>query len=196
MLSHRSDELTVVGGALRLVPDRYLRLAGNVATFHEYTTALAPSDRPFLPTFSLGVSRQAIARHGGFDERLPRAEDLDFTIRLRRAGYRLQFDPRAAVVHQPSRLTVGGLIDHSILSGQCSIRVRRHYPDAFQMPRFMLRWTVLMALAPGVAVWVAVRAWIDNPDVRRFWLAFPIVVVTRYLWIIGACQALRDDSMS
>ena len=196
MLKHQSDELVLVSGAMHLIPDRYLRLAGNVSTFHEYTTALPASERPFLPTFSLGVSRLAVARQGGFDERLLRAEDLDFTIRLKRAGYQLIFDPSAAIVHRPSRLTVGGLIDHSILSGQCSIRVRRHYPDAFQMPRIMLEWQILLIGAPAVAVWVTAQAWTRNPDVRRFWSALPVVVLTRYLWIIGACQALREDTKS
>jgi glycosyltransferase involved in cell wall biosynthesis len=195
MLCHRMDERVIVGGAMRIVPDRYLRLAGNISTFHEFTAALASSDRPYLPTFSLGVPRQAIARFGGFDERLTRAEDLDFTIRMRRAGYRLRFDACATVVHWPQWISVGGLIDHSIRSGRCSIRVRRHYPDAFRMPRFLLQWPVLLACAPLIAAGVAVRAWTRNRDVRKFWPVLPIVFLTRYLWIIGACQTLRQNSV-
>jgi GT2 family glycosyltransferase len=196
MLANLVEDRVIVSGAIRIVPDQYLRLAGNVSTFNEYTSGLPASGRLFLPTFSLGLHRRVISLHGGFDERLPRAEDLDFTIRMQQAGYRLRFEPAAAVVHRSQRVTWSGLIDHSILSGQCSIQVRRRYPDSFGMPQLLLHWPLLMVLAPVLALSVAARALMRNPDVRKYWLALPIVATTRFLWIIGACQYLREDSPS
>src|SRR5262249_25749134 len=92
-----SDKRTIVSWAIHIVPDQYFRVAGNIASFHEFTSALSPGERRYLASFSLGVPRIAFEKVGGFDERFPISggEDLDLTIRLGRAGYRLLFIPTA-----------------------------------------------------------------------------------------------------
>jgi succinoglycan biosynthesis protein ExoA len=50
----------------------------------------------------LGVMRRSVLEEiGGFDESLRRGEDWDLNLRIRRAGYRVWFDPALAVTYWP-----------------------------------------------------------------------------------------------
>lgn len=194
-LRHRGARRAVVG-AIAIVSDTYLRRAGNVASFHEFTSALPPSSRPFLASFSLGVPRRAFEDVGSFDEDVPKSggEDLDWTIRLRRAGYELQFDPSIVVVHCPTRVTLRGLVRHAFQAGENSIRVRRRYPEAFAAPAFLYHWPILLGLAPVLSVAVVLRALRRNPDVRRNGPTFPMFLVSRLAWCVGAAACLHLEA--
>lgn len=52
-----------------------------------------------LPTCNASVRRTVAIAVGGFDERMKRLEDSDFSIRMRKAGRRATYDPGAALVH-------------------------------------------------------------------------------------------------
>ena len=50
----------------------------------------------------LGVMRRSVLEEiGGFDESLRRGEDWDLNLRIRRAGYRVWFDPSLSVTYWP-----------------------------------------------------------------------------------------------
>lgn len=50
----------------------------------------------------LGVFRRAVLEEvGGFDESIRRGEDWELNLRIRRAGYRVWFDPTLSVVYWP-----------------------------------------------------------------------------------------------
>ena len=50
----------------------------------------------------LGVFRRAVLQEvGGFDESIRRGEDWELNLRIRRAGYRVWFDPSLSVVYWP-----------------------------------------------------------------------------------------------
>lgn len=182
-----------VSGAIHVVPDDYLCRAGNVASFHEFTRSLPPSPRPFLPTFSLGVPRRAVEEIGLFDETLPKSggEDLDWTIRLRRVGYELRFDPSISVVHRPDRSTLRGFTRHAFRAGENSIRVRQRYPEVFTMPGLLYQWPYLLALSPALALAVIIRAAWRNPDVRSNWPTLPLFALSRIAWCVGGAARLK-----
>ena len=57
----------------------------------------------FICACAMLVSRQAWQEIGGFDELLFRsAEDVDWSLRARRAGYRLLYEPEAVIWHRES----------------------------------------------------------------------------------------------
>ena len=95
----------VVGGAVALAGANYWAQSDNVSMFHEFVPGLPAGARFLLPTLNLSVRRQVFESVGGMDESFPgaAAEDADWTIRIRRAGYRLWFDPAAVVAHSPAR---------------------------------------------------------------------------------------------
>jgi GT2 family glycosyltransferase/SAM-dependent methyltransferase len=63
----------------------------------------APRSMDFICACAMLVSRHAWQEVGGFDELLFRsAEDLDWSLRARRAGYRLLYEPGAVIWHRES----------------------------------------------------------------------------------------------
>ena len=192
LLSHLREERVAVSGAIRVTADHFYRVAGNIASFHEFTTAMPAGERPFLATYSLALPRRCFDEVGWFDERLPRSggEDLDFTIRMRRAGYRLHFDPSAVVIHCPNRTTFLSMMRHAFLAGGNSIRVRRRYPTDFAMPAWLFHWSLMLACSPFLAYAATVRAALRNRDVRAHWATLPLMLMSRFSWCLGACYVL------
>lgn len=62
----------------------------------------APRDVKFITFAAVALRRQALERVGLFDEGYHPAyfEDADLCVRLRRAGYRIRYEPRATLVHR------------------------------------------------------------------------------------------------
>jgi GT2 family glycosyltransferase len=54
-----------------------------------------------LSTSNLILRREVAEQTGSFDTALTMCEDRDFTSRARKLGFRLQYEPRALVVHYP-----------------------------------------------------------------------------------------------
>ncbi len=61
-----------------------------------------PHDVEFVTFAAVALRRQALERIGLFDEGYRPAyfEDVDLCVRLRRAGYRIRYEPRATLVHR------------------------------------------------------------------------------------------------
>lgn len=135
----------VVGGMLefdRLNPSR-LGSWGRIAV-----TGLPSkfSHRVFVPSGNLGVRRQVLVELDGFDEALPRSEDVDFSWRAVAAGRRLAFAPEA-IVHCRRRATFGALFQQGRADAACDPELLRRHAHAGA------RWTVrdLVREAGGVA---------------------------------------------
>lgn len=62
----------------------------------------APRDVEFVTFAAVALRRQALERVGLFDEGYRPAyfEDVDLCVRLRRAGYRIRYEPRATLTHR------------------------------------------------------------------------------------------------
>jgi lipopolysaccharide/colanic/teichoic acid biosynthesis glycosyltransferase/glycosyltransferase involved in cell wall biosynthesis len=59
----------------------------------------------FIDTYSAAYRKDVFLQNGGFDERFlnPAVEDIEFSFRLARKGYRLLFEPKATVFHYHDR---------------------------------------------------------------------------------------------
>jgi lipopolysaccharide/colanic/teichoic acid biosynthesis glycosyltransferase/GT2 family glycosyltransferase len=82
----------------------------------------------FIDTFSAAYRKEVFLQNGGFDEtfRNPAVEDIEFSFRLARKGYRMVFEPLATVFHQHDRSLMEYLV--------------RKYKIGF-WGAYMLRWT-------------------------------------------------------
>ncbi len=118
----------------------------------------------FIDTFSAAYRKEVFLQNGGFDETFknPAVEDIEFSFRLARKGYRMVFMPSATVFHQHDR--------------DLKEYLHRKYKIGF-WGAYMLRWTserflrdthtaptqrieiILMALLlvclPFIAIWPA-----------------------------------------
>lgn len=82
----------------------------------------APRDVEYITFAAIALRRQALEHVGLFDEGYHPAyfEDVDLCVRLRRAGYRIRYEPQATLVHreatsQRDRLTRSALFHHGRL---------------------------------------------------------------------------------
>lgn len=83
----------------------------------------------FLPLVSgahLAVRRDVFLRLGGFDERGPVNEDVDFSLRAQLAGYPVLFLPDAELVHEP-KASAGTLFKHGFQRARADRMTEQKY---------------------------------------------------------------------
>ena len=73
--------------------DGYWHLVYNLTMFHEVFSTARPGPRPLLPTLNLSIAREVIDRVGGLDVALRHSHDMEWTTRMRVAGYEPVFWP-------------------------------------------------------------------------------------------------------
>ena len=187
---HAAGE-TVVGGAVELRGSNYWAQSDNVSMFHEFVPELPAGPRFLLPTLNLSVHREVFAVAGGMDESFPgaAAEDADWTIRIRRAGHRLWFDPTAVVAHAPARTTRNDVARHWRNLGHNAVRVRLRYADEFGTPSGARRAWWWRLFSPLIAARITAGVYAKRP-LRRHWAALPVVYATKILYCFGAARAI------
>lgn len=74
----------------------------NAAGLHSIYSPGCPSmatETSFLIFFTVMVRRSAYEEVGGIDTKLPGGDDLDLSMRFRKAGYKILVDPAAFLIH-------------------------------------------------------------------------------------------------
>lgn len=193
LAAYADPEVQVVGGSMALTDAGFWTLADNVATFHEYLSTLPAGIREQLPSFCLSCRRGVLEAVGGFDEAYPypAGEDSDLTLRMRRAGYRLLFEPAAAVEHHPSRTSLGSLLLHARRLGQYSVKVDPRYASWLRVPGLLRRPLGVLLAAPLLAVTVTWNAFRRDCHLRQEWRVAPAMVAAKLAWCTGAAATLR-----
>lgn len=187
--------VSAVGGGVTFDWDApYWSVAENVSTFHPTVVSAPPGVRPNLPTINLAVRRAALDHVGLFDESYPRAagEDTELTVRLRRAGYTLHFDPAAVVEHRQPRVTARAVWRKAADLGYYSLKVDPRYADEAGLPRPLRHPITLRLAAPALATLVTWQVYRDRPALRRR-LVWPGVWLAKLAWGWGAARRLADD---
>ena len=181
----------VVGGGVLLGGSNYLAQSDNISMFHEFLTTRNCGNRPYIPTLNLSIRRVVIETVGGMDETLRTAEDMDWSIRMRRAGFALFFAPSAQVAHAPDRTRWADVVRHWQVTGFNSIRVRIRYSQEFYTPRIALHPIFFRLLSPIIALHVTIKIFL-SPASWRYLLGFPIVYATKVIYCLAAARALEN----
>jgi len=184
--------VTVVGGGVEVSASSYWRLADNISMFYDHLAILPKGTRLLLPSLNLAVRRTVFEQVSGFDEFYPRpsGEDADLSIRLRRKGHTLHFDPRAVVVHHPPRDGLLDLLRHGYYQGRYSTKMDERYQAMEGLP-FPLNFKVILLLgAPFVAGGAAARIFIRK-SLWRYWPTLPAVYLSKLAWCAGAVNHAR-----
>jgi len=176
----------VVGGAVTFGTDNYFQLSDNVSAFHDLLPFTPEGPRPYLATANLSINRDVLKKAGCLNPDLPHAHDLEWTVRFRELGYRLYFDPRAVVVHDPPRRTLAAVWKHWVDNGPDTLKVRLRYAQLLNTPYLAAqRWLFLWA-APIIAAWATIRTFQNPHTIRRYWYTWPMVFLTKIAWCWGA----------
>jgi GT2 family glycosyltransferase len=160
-------------------------LADNVSAFHDLLPFTQEGPRPYLATANLSVHRPVVEKAGGMYVCLDYAHDLEWTVRFRALGYKLYFEPRAIVFHDPPRRTLSAVWQHWS-DAPYTLGVRLRYSHLLQTPYLArYRWVFLWG-APLVAAWATARTLRHPQTLLRYWHTLPLVYLTKLAWCWNA----------
>jgi glycosyltransferase involved in cell wall biosynthesis len=186
------SQVEVLGGGVTFDEGNYWTFADNFSMFYNYMAELPRGTRKHLPSLNLAIRRDVFWACGGFDERYPRpsGEDTDLTLRLRRQGQILHFDPRAVVHHVPPRYHPADLWWHGFYQGKYSVKVDPRYAGTEGLPWPLRTRLGVLVSAPFLATavtWRILRAW----PAWRYWRTAPALLLSKVAWCVGAaCHPL------
>ena len=128
------------------------------------------------------------------DESLIRGQDIDWTARMKLAGYKLFFNPTAAVIHYPERNDLSTLRHYFHQSGQFMIKVRFNYPEIFRMPKILKKPLFWQVLGPIIAAWTSLKILFSTKEVQRHIKTLPYIYLLKLSWCQGAAKSLKEKS--
>jgi mycofactocin system glycosyltransferase len=158
---------------LALAAPRIVALPGAATWLSPYEAAVSALDmgaraapvRPhsavsYVPSAALLARRAALG--AGFDETMRVAEDVDLVWRLTAAGWRVRYDPGAAVAHEHPAATGEWLRRRAFYGSGAALLAARHgsaVAPVVLAPETALAWTLVLAGGrPGRAAAVGVLA--------------------------------------
>ena len=182
----------VIGGGVITPKEPFWLLVYNLSMFHGQLASESRYEPDFLPTLNLAVHREVIDKVGIMDEGLLRGQDVDWTSRMTLAGYRLLFEPAAAITHLPARKDLKTLRAYVRKSGYYMIRVRHKYPEIFHMPAILKEPLVWEILAPFIAAYITLKIILKTKEVRKHLGIVPYMYLQKVSWCYGAAESLRE----
>jgi len=182
-----NSDVSVVGGGVEFDTKNYWTTSDNLSMFYDYHSSHSPGKRKLLPSLNLAIRREVFEVVGGFDETRIFSEDSDISIRLRKAGYDLFFQPEAIVKHIPPRIRFLDMIRHSYGQGMHSTKVDPKYREEDGIRGVMGSQLGLILFSPVLAAGVLCRIF-TYPNLRKFWLTAPAIYLSKLAWCFGAAK--------
>lgn len=153
-----------------------------------------------LGSAAIVVKRQAFAEAEGFDELLSASEDWDFSLRLRRAGWRCLFTPKAEVLHFHGRESFVAIASNAYFSGlRSGLTVqKRHYSNMSWLAKISVRmgtpvWYCLLILPYATTLTLMQGVDLIRSDWKRC-LHLPMIFICRLLYHCGVWRRLVQES--
>jgi GT2 family glycosyltransferase len=192
LLAHQSAGKLVVSGGVSLQTEGYRSLCYNLGLFSDMLVTSPAGVRASVPSLNLLVAREVVDRVGFFSEDLPRSHDVEWSCRIRRAGYRIHFAPGAEVIHLPGPRTWREVLNKFYRSGFYSMRVRLEHQDMLYTPRFFEHHLVFSLSIPVLSASVTMATYTRNRSMFRYLHTAPAVYACKVAWCLGASRQIRS----
>ncbi|ABU56273.1 glycosyltransferase family 2 protein [Roseiflexus castenholzii] len=194
-----SDNIAV-GGSIALGQWRYWELCDNIACFGSFLATAPPGDRPYLLSGNMAAATSLLRRVAAFDTRLRTGEDVDLSFRLRLAGVKLYFEPRAAVCHYTTRANARDAWMHMYAWGRDWPVVAERYRSLIGISLWdrLVRASPAIAAAavPGLALRDALGYYASQPKLRcRYQALLPGIVWARIGWYTGVIHGQQQHKI-
>ena len=98
--------------------------------------------------FNMGVSREVFVRLGGFVDP-NRGEDIEWSIRIKKAGFHLELVPEAFVYHKRKN-TLWSFAKQGFSFGRNRVNVSRFHPEAIKLVHALPSFFLLFLISLGV----------------------------------------------
>ena len=151
-------------------------------------------DKFYPRSFNMGIRRDVYMRLGGFS-RMRFGEDIDFSIRIFKAGCRCRLFPEAWVWHK-RRTDMRKFFRQVYNSGIARINLYRKYPESLKAVHLLP--TVFTVGVIGLVLTSAVgRVLMEFDDIHRWYAlcALPWLPIIAYCLIIAADSAVQNRSL-
>jgi glycosyltransferase involved in cell wall biosynthesis len=189
-----------VGGGVAFDEGNYWSTCDNVMALAPFLTSMRAGPRRYLASLNLAVPHRLLDALGGFDENFPGAagEDVDLSVRLRRIGYELYFEPRAAVRHCHERTDARSTWRHLFRFGEVWFPLSIRSEDMLGPARRArlaqkASWLWLVG-APMAALIESVVILARTSGLRRYWYITPGLAWGRLAWYVGGIRSMRQSS--
>ena len=192
LLACRVQGHAVVAGGVALETEGYRSLCYNLGSFPDTLVASPAGSRDSVSALNLLVAREIVDAVGVFNPRLPRSEDVEWSGRVRRAGFEIHFSPQAELIHLPEPRGWRAVLPKFYRSGFYSSRVRVSFQDVFGTPWFFGHRAILLALSPFLSAGAVLRIFARNRGVLRYVHTAPMLFVCKMAWCLGA--AAREEA--
>jgi GT2 family glycosyltransferase len=184
VIRHNENSYAAVGGSLANgTPGQISGLVGYLAEFKEFMPSAPKRLEKGIPTANIMYRREALVRHGCFDDEMQYAEDILLNWKIFSAGESILFDPEIEVTHL-NRTGWRNVLFYQTGLGRLSAKARRRG----RMPgRVLLDYPILILLMPIVRSLNAAR-WFARHDRRmllKFLLISPIYLLAMAFWSYG-----------
>jgi GT2 family glycosyltransferase len=190
-MQHALHRSSIVAGAVAVGRTPYLALCHNVAQFGGFMPGRRSGRAPFVAGANMGIRREVLTALGGFRDLRRCAEDTEFVLRAREAGWDAWFEPQARVVHLHARNRLSDLLRYAAEHAQATILLRWRYRRLLRTPRLLRSATLLLLASPFIALAATGRVYVSSAGMARYLHTAPVVFLTKLAWCVGAAHALR-----
>lgn len=178
----------IVGGAVEFPSGNYLQLSDNVSAFYYMTGYSKQGYRQYVCTSNLSIHRDVYETIGEMLPHKNRADDLEWTARMRAYGHKLLFDPHILVLHDPERTSFSSLWRHWAVDAPDTLRIRLQYADILHTPNLARKRFLYLWGAPLIAAWATVNTFSAPKIFRKYGHTLPLVYLTKLIWCWSAYQ--------
>jgi len=191
LIRRMQEGWNVVGGGVKSDDENFWPLVYNIAMFHEFFISKRKEIKKYLPTLNLAVKREVMNKVGLLNEDLRRCEDLEWTLRMTQSGYRLIFEPTAAILHKPIDLSFKRLKDIFYTDGFYSIQNRIKFKKLYKMPEILGHSLVWKLLSSLISAYTTLKIFITTQEFRNNLSTIPSVYILKFCWCLGAAEGLK-----
>ncbi|MCM0060473.1 MAG: glycosyltransferase [Algoriphagus sp.] len=131
--------------------------------------------------FNMGVSREVFARLGGFVDP-NRGEDIEWSIRIRKAGFRLELVSEAFVYHKRKN-TLWSFAKQAFSFGRNRVNVSRFHPEVIKLVHALPSLFLLFLISIGVNL--IFLKFMLIPQLIVFWV-WATLVINQASWRYGS----------
>lgn len=185
----------IVCGQILTVEHPYLSLARNIAEYHPFLLNGNPGSPRTIAGANMGFQRKVFDEVGMFKVGCT-TPDMEFFLRTLAAGFQVKYEPESKITHNPVQKTIHQTCVYEASRSFSTIRLRKKYKRLLKTPFVLESAFLLLLLSPVLSFMKAGQIFFENRSLLKYLHTFPVVVLLKFAWCIGAARGLLLSNSS